>query len=328
LVMVATETLPLRSPARDRFSGFAFVALGINVFVVLWGALVRATGSGAGCGDHWPLCNGVVVPRAPAIQTVIEFTHRVTSGLALVFVVGLCVWCFLRFPRGRQVRWAAGLSVFFLFVEALLGAGLVLLRLVGANASAGRAVYLAAHLTNTLLLLAALTATAWMARAPERVFRWRGLHTTVRIALAAAIVVSVTGAIAALGDTLFPAASLSAGFQQDFSSASHILLRLRGLHPVLAIGSGIYFCWVSLRLLREPWITIAARNTAIAIMLLVCLQLFVGTLNIALLAPVWMQITHLFLADLVWVALVILGLETGWQKNSCAMSNSSPVIRL
>jgi heme A synthase len=325
---VATETLAVRSPARDRFSGFAFAALGINIFVVLWGALVRATGSGAGCGDHWPLCNGAVVPQSPAIQTVIEFTHRVTSGLALVFGVALCVWCYLRFPRGRQVRWAAGLSVFFLFLEASLGAGLVLLRYVGANASAGRAVYLAAHLTNTLLLLAALTATAWMARAPERTFRCRELPNPVRIALGAAIAVSVTGAIAALGDTLFPAASLSAGFQQDFSSASHMLLRLRGLHPALAIASGIFFCWVALRILREPRITTSARNTAMAIMLLVCLQLFAGVLNVALLAPVWMQITHLFLADLVWVGLVVLGLETGWQKNSCAMSNSSPVVRL
>src|SRR5580698_1169271 len=149
-----------------RFSQAAWAVLAYNMLVVLWGALVRATGSGAGCGDRWPLCNGVVVPRAPRIETIIEFTHRATSGLALLGVAGLCVWAFRLFPRGHRARLFAALSVVFLFVEDLLGAGLVLFQYVEHNASAGRTAYLAAHLVNTQILLAMLAATAWFGAAP------------------------------------------------------------------------------------------------------------------------------------------------------------------
>ena len=47
------------------FARFAGAVLGYNLLVIVWGAYVRASGSGAGCGNHWPLCNGVVVPNAP-----------------------------------------------------------------------------------------------------------------------------------------------------------------------------------------------------------------------------------------------------------------------
>ncbi len=48
------------------FSRYAWGVLLWNVLVALWGAYVRATGSGAGCGSHWPTCNGEILPRAPA----------------------------------------------------------------------------------------------------------------------------------------------------------------------------------------------------------------------------------------------------------------------
>ena len=120
----------------DGFRRFAWGVLAYNILVILWGAYVRASGSGAGCGDHWPLCNGQVVPRAPRIETMIEYSHRLTSGLSVIVVVGLCAWAFLLFPRGNRVRKLAGASVVFLFVEAMLGAGLVLFN-VGQTASVG-----------------------------------------------------------------------------------------------------------------------------------------------------------------------------------------------
>ena len=86
---------------------FAWGVLAINIVVILWGAFVRASGSGAGCGSHWPLCNGEVVPVAVQVQTVIEFTHRVTSGTAFLLVIGLLVWARRAFPVGHQVRAAA-----------------------------------------------------------------------------------------------------------------------------------------------------------------------------------------------------------------------------
>ena len=77
-----------------RFSRYAWGTLGLNIFVIVWGAFVRASGSGAGCGSHWPLCNGEVIPQPERIATVIEFFHRITSGLALIAVLVMVVWAF------------------------------------------------------------------------------------------------------------------------------------------------------------------------------------------------------------------------------------------
>lgn len=299
-----------RAPQSDyrRFSLFAWGLLGYNLLVVLWGALVRATGSGAGCGDRWPLCNGVVVPRAPRIETIIEFTHRATSGLALLGVAGLCIWAFRLFPRGHSARLFAALSVVFLFAEALLGAGLVLFQYVEHNASAGRTAYLAAHLVNTQILLAMLAATAWFGAVPVS-RQWRGVPKLMVAALAAAIIVAVSGAIAALGDTLYPAASVVSGMRQEFSSAAGALLRLRVLHPALAIVSAIVLVAAAVSARREG--TPAAARMGALVMMLVFVQLAAGVLNMVLLAPVWMQLLHLLIADLLWIALVVLTLKTG-----------------
>src|ERR1700682_2434048 len=109
------------------FARYAWAVVAYNVAVVLWGAYVRATGSGAGCGNHWPLCNGAALPVSPSLGTIIEFTHRATSGIDLALVALLVVWAFRAFARGHPVRLGATLSAIFLMSEALLGAALVLL---------------------------------------------------------------------------------------------------------------------------------------------------------------------------------------------------------
>ncbi len=289
------------SPAARRFARAAWAVLVYVLLVVLWGAFVRATGSGAGCGGHWPLCNGEVVPRSPTAETMIEYTHRLTSGLSLLAVALLCIWAFRLFPRGHRVRLMAILSLLFLLIEAALGAGLVLFGFVAQNASLSRAVYLSAHLTNTQVLLAMLALTAWFATheapsatKPRRLFA----------ALAVALAVSVTGAVAALGDTLFPATSVAAG-QQNLSETSRLLFRLRLVHPVTAAAGGCFLLLAALWALRaqpSPDAAVAAR----LVVLLVLVQLAAGVINILLLAPVWMQLLHLLLADLLWLALVVL----------------------
>jgi heme A synthase len=289
--------------AGRRFERFAWAVLAYNILVVLWGAYVRATGSGAGCGSHWPLCNGEVVPRAPRAETIIEFTHRLTSGVALLAVIGLCVWAFRAYPRNHGVRISAALSLVFIVVEALLGAGLVLFQYVAENASAARAVYLSAHLSNTLILLGLLAATAWYAKGAATKPAPRGLARAITGSLFAAMAVAITGAVAALGDTLYPAASLSAGVQADFVSGSPALLRLRLIHPAVAAAGGMYIL-----------VTAAAaadrHRMALIVAALVVLQLAAGVVNILLLAPVWMQLVHLLLADLLWILLVLLYLES------------------
>jgi len=241
----------------------------------------------------------------PRIATVIEFTHRLMSGVALVAVGALWIWSRVSFARGDRVRRMALASVIFLIVEALLGAGLVLFNYVDKNQSVGRAFYLSLHLANTLLLLAALALTAWFAREERgRAHRSR----LVTAALLIAMLVSITGAIAALGDTLYPAQSLTAGLRQDLSGAASLLLRLRVLHPAFAILGGVYFCTVAVMVLRSHQSALATK-LAIGVLGLALAQLSAGAINVILLAPVWMQITHLLLADLVWITLVLLAVE-------------------
>lgn len=280
-----------------RFRRFAWTTLGYNLAVIVWGAFVRATGSGAGCGSHWPLCNGVVVPRDPGTATMIEFVHRATSGLALLAVIGLVVWAFRAYPPRSFVRRAAVTSLVLILIEALLGAGLVLLEYVEMNKSLGRAVYLSAHLTNTLLLTAGLFSVAWAASRPGYRLQAGSARTRLAWALALALLASVSGAVAALGDTVFPSTSLVDGLRADFHPDSHALLRLRLFHPLLAVLAGIYFLWLGTRLRARMLLTITA------------IQLAMGVVNVLLLAPVWMQLTHLFAANLLWLSLVSLLLE-------------------
>lgn len=286
---------------------YAAVVLVWNVLVVLWGAYVRATGSGAGCGDHWPLCNGVVVPRSPEIETVIEFTHRATSGIALLLVLGLVLWTFRARPRGDRARFWAGASGLLILSEALLGAGLVLFRLVADDASTARAFAMMAHLVNTFALLAALALSVrWtMVAAAPRTTPRASASPLLLLALAGLLAVATTGAVAALGNTLFPVQSFAEGLRQDFSPTSHFLLRLRVLHPLFGVAFGVLTAVaagvVALRRGERRAIT-----TAGVVVALVVLQVLCGFANLFLLAPVWLQLVHLLLADALWISVVVL----------------------
>jgi cytochrome c oxidase assembly protein subunit 15 len=289
------------------FTRFAWAVLGYNLAVVAWGAFVRATGSGAGCGKHWPTCNGEIVPRSPRLETAIEFTHRATSGLALLLVLALAAWAFRAFPRGHAARKAAAASLAFLVAEALVGAALVLFGWVATDPSAARGWVMAVHLANTFLLLASLALTAdWgRNRGGLSASRRGGLPALLAASLLAVLLAGVTGAVAALGDTLYPATSFAAGLRQELSGAAGALLRLRVLHPFAAIAAAavvLAAARAALRTRAEPRV----RRAALAALALVALQMVAGVANVLLLAPVAFQIGHLVLADLTWLALVLL----------------------
>ncbi|MFQ3581950.1 MAG: COX15/CtaA family protein [Chloracidobacterium sp.] len=300
------DRAPLTSSlaADARLRRFAWGVVGWNVLVIVWGAYVRASKSGDGCGSHWPLCNGEVVPPAGQFATFVEFMHRATSGIALLGVLGLVVWSFRRFAPGHIVRKAAVWSLVFILIEALIGALLVKLELVADNRSVARAVYMSVHLVNTFLLLGALTLTAyWISgfRPPRLI----GLGRTgwwLLAAFASALVVGVTGAIAALGDTLFPASSLAQGIAEEFSGLAHFTVKLRWLHPVAAILSSAVIVSVAAKLRSSP----ATAPAALVVIAIVAVQFVLGLINVWLLAPIWMQLIHLFFADALWVALVLL----------------------
>jgi heme A synthase len=289
-----------------RFAIYAWAVLAYNLLVILWGAYVRASRSGAGCGSHWPLCNGEVVPLAPPVATLIEFSHRMTTGLAGLLVIGLVVGAFRAFPRGSSVRLGAALSLAFILIEGLVGALQVLLGLTADNASVGRAVVGSIHLANTFLMLAAMTLTAWWAGGGASLqLRRQGLLGWVfAVGLLGVLLVGATGAITALGDTLFPSDSLADGLQADFSAGAHFLIQLRVIHPILAVLVGVYSI-VAGRLAAAWRPSMATRRLSWALVALFGAQLLIGVVNVALLAPIFMQIIHLFMADLVWVALVL-----------------------
>ena len=291
--------------------------LGYNLFVVGWGALVRATGSGAGCGEHWPSCNGQIIPMNPSVQTLIEFIHRQTSGIDALWLLG--VWVLVRRAHavGTPARRAANAALFFMGTEALLGAGLVLAGLTDKNQSPMRAVAMSVHLVNTFVLLAMLTRLVQALRGAPGV-RWAGQGGAGLLAglgLVALPLLGVTGAIAALGDTLFPVKSLAEGLAQDANPAAHFLLQLRVAHPVLALVElGVMGAVAGGLAALRPSPDVQRAATAVGCLFLT--QLGLGVLNLVLLAPTWLQLTHLLTADLIWLALV-------WMVG-CALGQPQP----
>jgi heme A synthase len=313
----------------NRFAKFAWGVLLYNIAVVVWGAYVRASKSGAGCGDHWPDCNGEIIPLAPTAKTIVEFAHRSTSALAGLLVIVLLVWAFRAFGKGHVVRLGAVLSFVFIVIEGLIGAVLVKKGLVAENDSMARAAVISIHLANTLILLAVLALTAWWATINPRT-KWPlqiagngKLALILGACLLGVIGLSVTGAVTALGATLFPVNSISEGLARDLSPR-HFLESLIWIHPVAAVFFGLLltFCVVFIGSVRKGQTIAALTKFQIG---LVVLQLICGGVNLLLHAPVWLQLVHLLLADLVWVNLVLFTAEVLAVENSGAPISAPPI---
>ena len=288
---------------------YAWFVVVYSVLVVLWGVVVRATGSGNGCGDHWPLCNGQVIPIHPRLATVIEYTHRMMSGPSeLPLILVLLVWVFRATVKRHLARSFAVAGLVLTLTEGLLGALLVKLGLTAMSTSPLRPPMLALHLSNTLVLLGSLALTAYFLGRSTAMVRGavRFEHRVpAMIGLLAAMVIGITGSLAALGDTLFPSTSLKAAFAADFSSSSEWLIRLRILHPVSAVAAGAFILWLLWRAVfaaRED----AHRKLGLWLAGLLGLQFLLGGLDVLLRAPVWMQVLHLAGADAFWCVLVVL----------------------
>lgn len=296
------ESRPMRG-----FPAYAWSLVAYNLAVILWGALVRATGSGAGCGGSWPLCNGDVLPVNSQVATMIEFVHRAMSGVALITVVILAVWAWRVYPAGHRARRWAMLSLVFMLSEALIGAALVLLGHVAKNESVGRVFSLSTHLINTFLLLASLALTAWWS---QRAFDGPAEKVSPRkqgqlaMGLVALVLVAMAGVITALGDTLFPAHSLRQGIAEDFAATANFLIRLRVIHPALAVTTAVYLAVIGLRQFRAgaPG---PLRTLSTLLLGLLGTQIVVGTLTFLLKAPLSMQLAHLLVADCLWITLVL-----------------------
>jgi cytochrome c oxidase assembly protein subunit 15 len=286
---------------------FAWFVVGYFILVVLWGAVVRATGSGGGCGASWPLCNGYLNPlHHPRVATIVEFAHRQSTTVATCLMLALAAGTFRTTPPGHRARKAALWTLLFLVIEALLGAALVLRGWVENNDSIGRVIAQGVHFTNTLILMAALALTASFLRQRPTASGSRASASKLTAwgAILATILVGATGALAALADTLFPSPTLTAALAQDFAAHAPVLIRMRWLHPAAAIVALLCVAALLRASSRSP-----AARVALA---LLGLQFVLGIADVLLLAPAWMQILHLLGADLYWIALVLLAAETIW----------------
>jgi len=285
----------------------AWGALGAALLAIVMGAVVRGTLSGDGCGNSWPGCQGAIIPRSGDNAQFIEFSHRVVSGISLVVTVGLVVAVLRAFRSPHPARKAALYSLAFLLAEALIGAVIVLYGWVAHDRSAARQISVPLHVVNTFLLTASLALTIWLVagRATPRLRGQRKLLTRIAILAALMLLVAATGATTSVADTLFGADSVREGIQQDLSSQSALIVRLRVLHPVIAVTTGILLAAFARAHLDE-----AERRglawPAWVLMLGVAGQAALGFLHIALLTPLATALVHLAVAQVLWLALVFL----------------------
>jgi cytochrome c oxidase assembly protein subunit 15 len=296
----------------DGFAKYAIFVLVWNLVVILWGVFLRASKSGDGCGQHWLTCQGEVIPSAPELKTVIEYSHRATSTLAGILVIGLFVWAYLRRRGGAEnsftaLYMAAG-SLVFIVAEGLLGAGLVLTGNTAENLTPERPFWMAGHLINTFILLAFLTLTARAASGARRPFfsvdgRFKAALAT---GILAVFIVGVTGSLAALASMIFPSGTLAEGLIKDFSATSNMLLRLRLLHPITAILASVFLVFLTGWLAKASDDDPSVRRWSNTVSLLVLGQIAFGAATLLMLAPIVMQLGHLLLADLIWISYVMM----------------------
>ncbi|MCB0353784.1 MAG: COX15/CtaA family protein [Bdellovibrionales bacterium] len=268
-----------------------------TILVIIWGAWVRISHSGDGCGTHWPLCQGVLLPKSVEPKVLIEFSHRVMSGVYGVVILLLFLWGRTLFPSGHMARKLLLATLVFTVLEALIGAKLVLLELVGDNDSLWRAGVMGIHLLNTFLLLASTVALSrsreLMSLPKGNSFGIRRVPKQLLSAGSILLVVALAGAWASLSNTLFPSHSLLSGLEQDLAADQPVLFQLRIVHPLLAVIGSVALVALTYNL-----------QHARSFLRMLSLQVFFGFFTLLHLSPVWMKLSHLFLADLVWVTFV------------------------
>ena len=294
------------------FAKYAWFVLAWNLLVILWGVFLRASKSGDGCGQHWLTCNGEAIPSAPALKTVIEFSHRVTSSLDGLLVTGLMVAAFViwrrqRTDQTRRILRASAATFLFVVIEGLLGAGLVLTGNTAENLTPERPFWMAAHLVNTLILLVFLTMTARYASGGRAIsFKVPGKYkAALLVGFGAILLVGITGSIAALSHMIFPSGTIAEGMAKDFSPTSHILLRLRLLHPITAILTSVFLVFLTGWLTKESGKDRLVVRWSNALSILVLVQIAFGSLTLLTLAPIVMQLGHLLFVDLIWISYVM-----------------------
>jgi len=265
----------------------------VSVLSIIAGAIVRATGSGDGCGSSWPTCNGEIIPKFETSSELIEFSHRSVSGVLLIITLIIFVKSFNNEVPTLQKRIIWSLT-FFVLLEALIGAVIVIYEWVGMNSSVPRIIAVPLHLVNTFGLLGAYTLLFHLTKNSKTTlnnFFDRGF----KIGLLLFLLSGATGSIAALADVIFPSESFLTGLAEDFHTNSEVLTRLRILHPIVATGLSLYLYSEANRLQNEY--QVITKN----IKLLILLGVLLGVSNVVSNIILPLSILHLLMADLLWI---------------------------
>ena len=268
---------------------------------ILAGAIVRATGSGDGCGSTWPTCKGRVIPELSDIPELIEFSHRAVSGILLV--VTLIIFLKTRdLGKNNLKKVISNYLTFFVVLEAVIGAVIVLFEWVGLNSSLPRIVAVPIHLVNTFGLLACFIALYKVVK--DDLQSIKGIvDNQFLVVLCLFLLSGATGSITALADVLFPSESFIQGFVEDFDETSELLTRLRILHPIVASLLSITLFFESNRLKK----TYKLNTKSLKLMVLVAVTL--GVVNV--LSNIWLPLSvlHLAIADFLWITYIYVSIE-------------------
>jgi heme A synthase len=267
-----------------RVTRLAWTAATFTYLLIILGAIVRITGSGLGCGEHWPLCNGKLLPPLD-LPTMIEYGHRLAAAAVSVLVAGLaaCVW-WLRRGAGSGERETPGRTAYvalgLLVVQVLLGAVTVKLSLPPWT--------VILHLGTAMLLLATLIAVARgrPSARPSRAGLW-ALGLGFVTVLFGALTANLGASSACLGFPLCNGQVLPAG---------NYLQHIHWVHRLLAYTLIGYVLWWALRTrARGAWVVVA----------LVTLQVAVAAAMVLLALPQPLQAAHVAVGAGVWAALVL-----------------------
>ncbi|MDE0119741.1 MAG: COX15/CtaA family protein [Bdellovibrionales bacterium] len=290
------------------FSFFCLFTLCFCLLVILWGAWVRISHSGDGCGQSWPSCQGqYLIDSGEQQKTWIEWIHRATSSLFGIMVIWLFIWSFLKFPFRHPVSKSVLCIFLFTISEALIGAGLVLAGLTGDNTSPARVLVMNLHLLNSVLLVSSLFICWRLSLGKKFSFFNRMNEGSDRLSKALFLfvffLIAFFGSVSSLASSLFPSPSLLEGLALDFNPDSPWLIRLRWLHPFLALSfGGAFLYYYFFQDKREK-----GTRTVLQKIFIVCvsLTLFSGLMNLLLLSPVFLKLVHLLIVYLLVMSFIL-----------------------
>jgi protoheme IX farnesyltransferase len=299
-----TETTPdqARSLRRLAWTGAA-LALGLIVL----GGVVRITGSGMGCGDHWPRCDGEWFPPLD-LPTLIEIGHRWVAALVSLLVLAVAIVAWRRHRDAPALRTPALLALALLVIQVLLGAVTVKLSLPPW--------VIITHLANAMILLAVLMTVALRAGdpdgpAPPRLVARHPAHGLVLATAALGFVVILFGAQVAN----FHAGLLCLGFplcEGGILPPASRLAALHWTHRVLAFAFlGLTAVMVGQVVRQRDPTARRLRQAAVLVLLATVAQIGVAAAMVLSLLPPGLRALHLLVGSLVWAALVLLVFRSG-----------------